>query len=137
MKTNQRCSDLRTKIGIYAPLNTNKKNTMEKRILILIGCLLPILAGAQPNQSNQPYQPKPLDLTQSTNMVEQQLGTPPLIPSPNWHVIASRPGPNIAPGWQIVNIETVLQNGNSMTAWLMYLYNPSTRQTMGYLIGMP
>ena len=125
---------MRTKIAIYVPLNTNKENTMNKRILILIACVLPILAGAQPNQ---PDQPKPLDLTQSSNMVERQLGAPPLNPSPNWHVIASRPGPNIAPGWQIVNIETVLQNGNSMTAWLVYLYNPTTRQTMGYLIGMP
>jgi hypothetical protein len=89
-----------------------------------------MMAGAQPNQ------PKPVDLTPPTNMVEQQPGAPPLIPSPNWYLIASKPGPNIPAGWQIVNIEAVLQNGNSMTGWLVYMYNPSTRQTWGYLIGI-
>jgi hypothetical protein len=59
-----------------------------------------------------------------------------MLPSPNWYLVASRPGPGIPAGWQIVNIEAVLQGGNSMTAWLIYMYNPTTRQTWGYLIGM-
>jgi len=89
------------------------------------------MAGAQPNQ------PTPVDLTARTSTVDLQSGAPQLmLPSPNWYLVASRPGPGIPAGWQIVNIEAVLQGGNSMTAWLIYMYNPTTRQTWGYLIGM-
>ena len=100
-----------------------------KTLLIAIVSVLPLVAGAEPEI-------KPMDLSKRSGVVEQIPGTPtPMMPSPNWYMIASRPGPAIPAGWQLVGIEAVLQNGNSMNGWLMYLYNPTTRQTYGWLIG--
>jgi hypothetical protein len=35
-----------------------------------------------------------------------------------------------------MNVESLIQNGTSVQAWLVYLYNPSTHQTAGWLIGL-
>jgi hypothetical protein len=53
-----------------------------------------------------------------------------------WYMIATVNGPRIPAGWQIAGIEGVLLNGNSMNRWQIYLYNPSTRATAGWLIGI-
>ena len=53
-----------------------------------------------------------------------------------WFWIAGYYGPNIPPGWQITNIESVIYQGNSVTRWVIYLYNPTTHQTAGWLIGV-
>jgi hypothetical protein len=56
-----------------------------------------------------------------------------LIPM-SWSLIRSVNGPSIPAGWQIVGIEGVILNGNSINRWQFYLYNPSTRATRGWLI---
>jgi hypothetical protein len=43
-------------------------------------------------------------------------------------------GPLIPAGWQLVGIEGVIYQGNSINRWQVYLYNPSTRQTAGWLV---
>jgi hypothetical protein len=59
----------------------------------------------------------------------------PQTPTPmSWSLIASANGPSIPAGWQIVGIEGVLSNGNSINRWQYYLYNPTTRATRGWLI---
>ena len=59
----------------------------------------------------------------------------PQTPTPmNWSLIRNVLGPGIPPGWQIAGIEGVLSNGNSINRWQVYLYNPSTRATAGWLI---
>ena len=52
----------------------------------------------------------------------------------SWSLIRSANGPSIPAGWQIVGIEGVILNGNSVNRWQFYLYNPSTRATKGWLI---
>ena len=59
----------------------------------------------------------------------------PETPTPmSWSMIATANGPNIPAGWQIVGIEGVIYNGNSINRWQYYLYNPTTRATKGWLI---
>jgi hypothetical protein len=45
-------------------------------------------------------------------------------------------GPRIPAGWQLIGIEGVIYNGNSINRWQVYLYNPTTRVTAGWLIGI-
>ena len=52
----------------------------------------------------------------------------------SWQLISSAYGPTIPPGWQLVGMEGVIYQGNSVNRWQVYLYNPSTRQTAGWLI---
>src|SRR5262245_25696872 len=103
---------------------------MKKMILIAIASFLPLVAGVA-------QQPSEAELPQIMEAKVQQM-TPdapiPLVPSPNWHLIRNVPGPTLSPGWVLVGAEAVLQNGNSMSAWQLYLYKPSTRQTYGVLI---
>jgi hypothetical protein len=59
----------------------------------------------------------------------------PQTPTPmSWSLITSANGPSIPAGWQIVGIEGVISNGNSINRWQYYLYNPTTRATRGWLI---
>ena len=59
----------------------------------------------------------------------------PQTPTPmGWSLIRNVNGPHIPAGWQIVGIEGVILNGNSVNRWQFYLYNPSTRATQGWLI---
>jgi hypothetical protein len=61
----------------------------------------------------------------------------PQTPTPmGWFMIANVNGPRIPVGWQLVGIEGVILNGNSVNRWQIYLYNPSTRATQGWLIGI-
>jgi hypothetical protein len=63
------------------------------------------------------------------------LGELPQTPTPlSWSMIRNVNGPGIPPGWQIVGIEGVIYNGNSINRWQVYLYNPTTRATRGWLI---
>jgi hypothetical protein len=104
---------------------------MKKMILTAIAICLP-LTGAF---AQQPKPPRPVmeDLTPHFSQ-----GVPlPTMPNPGYQFIRGDYGPTIPAGWTLVNIEAVLQNGNSLTAWLLYLYNPSTHQTAGWLIDIP
>ena len=61
----------------------------------------------------------------------------PQTPTPmGWYFIATVNGPRIPAGWQLVGIEGVILNGNSVNRWQLYLYNPTTRATVGWLIGV-
>ena len=60
--------------------------------------------------------------------------SPPTLTPMGWSLIRSVYGPSIPAGWQIVGIEGVLLNGNSINRWQFYLYNPTTRATAGWLI---
>jgi hypothetical protein len=53
-----------------------------------------------------------------------------------WYMITTVNGPRIPAGWQIAGIEGVIYNGNSVNRWQIYLYNPTTRATAGWLIGI-
>ena len=118
-----------TQMSAGYALTKQKKTNKMKTLLIAIVSILPLVAGAEP-------QMKPMDLSKRTGLVEQMPGAPtPMIQNPSWYMIANRPGPTIPPGWQLVGIEAVLQNGSSMNGWLMSLFNPTTRQTYGWLIG--
>ena len=90
-----------------------------KKILLAIAILLPWVSGFA-------QQPK------LRSMMELQ----PNSPSPDWHFIATFYGPSVPAGWQIINIESVIQDGTSIQAWLVYLYNPTSRQTAGWLVGL-
>jgi hypothetical protein len=106
-----------------------------KTILIVIASLMPLIAGAD---ERLPRLPNVVERPTETQLPEVTPGAPtPLIQGPNWHLIRSVAGPTIPGGWQIVGVEGVLQDGNSMSAWQVYLYKPTTRQTAGWLIGIP
>jgi len=57
-----------------------------------------------------------------------------MLPNPSWSLIRAAYGPTLPPGWVLIGAESVLQDGNSMNVWAMYIYKPSTRQTAGWLI---
>jgi len=99
-----------------------------KTILIAIVGLMPLVANAQTVARPAP------SLQVSEAPVQSMLTAP--NQAMGWYFIATSYGPPIPAGWQIVNIEALMQNGNSMTAWLVYLYNPATRQTAGWLVGL-
>ena len=64
-----------------------------------------------------------------------QVAELPQTPTPmGWVMIRSVNGPRIPAGWQLVGVEGVLLNGNSINRWQIYLYNPTTRLTAGWLI---
>ena len=54
----------------------------------------------------------------------------------SWYFIATAIGPNVPAGWQLVGIEGVIYQGNSINQWQLYFYNPTTRTTAGWLIGV-
>jgi len=101
---------------------------MKKMFMIAIASVIPMFASVAQQPSVQtPAQPYPL---------RQQDVQSPMAPTPGWHMIASYPGPTIPVGWQVINVESVIQNGTSVQLWLVYLYKPTTRQTAGWLIGL-
>jgi hypothetical protein len=106
-----------------------------KTMLIAIATLLPLVAGVA-QQPTEAEMPRIMDLT-----VQPMAPTPdapmPVIPTPNYHVIRQVPGPILNPGWVLVGAEAVLQNGNTLNEWQLYVFKPSTRQTYGILIGLP
>ena len=78
---------------------------------------------------------KPNVATRMDALAQLPLAELPHTPTPmSWSLIRSVAGPSIPPGWQIVGIEGVILNGNSVNRWQYYLYNPSTRATGGWLI---
>jgi hypothetical protein len=98
---------------------------MNKMILIAITSLLPLFADAAPQENKL-----------QTPLI--QAGAPmPLAPSPNWSLIRAVVGPTIPTPWQLFGVEGVIYQGNSISEWQVYFYNPSTRQTAGWLISIP
>lgn len=90
----------------------------------MTACVLPFVAGAQDTQTTPPW---------PTKTVER---SPFLLPEPDSHVVSNRPLPPIPAGWQIINIESVIQNGNSVQAVLVYLWKPATRQSSVMVVVM-
>ena len=100
---------------------------MKTLLISVIAFAMPFMAGAQEvNQPMSAFQSYPMQATIKT----------PMAPTPSWHMIAGYYGPIIPAGWQVMNVESLIQNGTSVQAWLVYLYNPSTHQTAGWLIGL-
>ena len=91
---------------------------MKKTILTLIIGIMPLCASFA-------QQLRPMG-------AESALNGPNAVNS--WQMISSAFGPTIPAGWQLVGIEGVIYQGNSINRWQVYLYNPSTRQTAGWLI---
>jgi hypothetical protein len=78
---------------------------------------------------------KPNVATRMDAQAQLPLAELPQTPTPmSWSLIRNVVGPGIPAGWQIAGIEGVLSNGNSINRWQVYLYNPSTRATAGWLI---
>ena len=75
-------------------------------------------------------QPTPVPLTASG------AATTPAVNVYNWFLVSLSNGPGIPPGWQLVNIEAVQVNGTSTNRWNVYIYNPTTRATVSWVIGM-
>jgi hypothetical protein len=111
---------------------TEGNRTMKTLLIAVIACALPFVAGAQDN-NNPPF--KRGDRVEFPAYSAQDTQVP-LSPTPNWRMVAAYYGPNIPFGWQVINIESVIQDGTSVTAWLIYLYNPTTHQTAGWLISL-
>ena len=44
--------------------------------------------------------------------------------------------PPIPFGWQLISAEAVIYQGNSMTRTLMFLYNPTTRQSAVWAVDL-
>lgn len=106
---------------------------MNRMILIAISAFLPLVAGIA-QQPTEAELPKIMEAKVPQMMPDAPI---PLVPSPNWHLIRNVAGPTLPPGWVLVGVEAVLQNGNTMSGWQLYLYKPSTKQTAGWLIGIP
>jgi len=78
---------------------------------------------------------KPNVATRMDAQAQLLLGELPQTQTPlGWSLIRSVNGPGIPHGWQIAGIEGVILNGNSINRWQVYLYNPTTRATAGWLI---
>jgi hypothetical protein len=90
---------------------------MKKTILTLIVGIMPMFASFA-----QQLRPMAAEAVTASNAVN------------SWQMISSAFGPAIPAGWQFVGIEGVIYQGNSVNRWQVYLYNPSTRQTAGWLI---
>jgi hypothetical protein len=90
---------------------------MKKLILTAIAGILPTFASFA-----QELKPMAESMPKAPNAVN------------SWQIITSSFGPSIPVGWQLVGIEGVIYQGNSINRWQVYLYNPSTRQTAGWLI---
>jgi hypothetical protein len=76
-----------------------------------------------------------LDQTAQVQLPVAELPQTPSAPA-GWYLIASVNGPRIPVGWQLHGIEAVIYNGNTVNRWQIYLYNPTTRATVGWLIGV-
>jgi hypothetical protein len=99
---------------------------MKTMMLIAIANLLPLVSGVA-EQSTQAQLPQ-VQLPNAPTLLTRTTG--------NWYFIATTYGPSIPPGWQLLRIEAVIQNGNTVSGWQVYLYNPATRQTAGWLVGI-
>lgn len=90
---------------------------MKKLIVTIIAGIIPMVASFA-----QDLRPMATEMPKVPNAVN------------SWQMIRSSFGPNIPAGWQLVDVEGVIYQGNSINRWQVYLYNPSTRQTAGWLI---
>ena len=78
---------------------------------------------------------KPNVATRMDALAQLPVAELPQTPTPmSWSMIRQAVGPSIPAGWQVVGIEGVIYNGNSVNRWQYYLYNPTTRATYGWLI---
>ena len=104
---------------------------MRKTVLIAIAILSPLVAGfaQQPNEA----QMAPIMNTKTLQKIMPDAPLP-MLPSPNWTLLRAAYGPTLPPGWTLIGADSVLEDGNSMNIWVMYLYKPSTRQTAGWLV---
>ena len=68
---------------------------------------------------------------QELKPVGESMVRTPNVPTPtnSWHIVAAALGPSIPVGWQIINVEGVIYQGDSVNGWQVYLYNPANRQT--------
>jgi len=108
---------------------------INKITVLVIATFVPLVAGVA-QQPTEAELPRIMDLK-----VQPMAPTPdapiPVIPNPNFHIIRQVPGPTLNPGWVLVGAEAVLQNGNTLNTWQLYVFKPSTRQTYGILVGLP
>jgi hypothetical protein len=93
---------------------------IKKTILIAIAGVMPMFASFA--QQIRPMGEATVQAPNGPNAVN------------GWQFISTAYGPSIPAGWQLVGIEGVIYQGNSINRWQVYLYNPSTRQTAGWLI---
>src|SRR5438309_2243444 len=97
---------------------------MKKMIVIAIASLLSMVTGF----AQQPTLTQPKSLAEVNRQIMTDAPMP-TMPSPSWQLVRSYFGPTIPAGWTIANIESVIYQGNSLNEFVVYLYNPSTRQT--------
>ena len=93
---------------------------IKKTILIAIAGVMPMFASFA--QELRPMAESTVKAPNAPNAVN------------SWQLISAAYGPSIPAGWQLVDVEGVIYQGNSINRWQVYLYNPSTRQTAGWLI---
>ena len=103
---------------------------MKRLMIIAVAALLPMIANA--DMTNDRPESLPTTFPQYVKQDPQTRFTQPS----SWHWIGAYNGPAIPAGWQVVNVESLVQNGTMVRAWMMYLYNPTTHQTAGWLIGV-
>ena len=115
-----------------------EKDKQMKNLVMIVALLASASISAMANDTVKTVNDLPVPSSNpnvATAQAELPLAKLPQTPTPmSWVRLASADGPRIPAGWQIVGIETVLSNGNSVNRWIYYLYNPSTRATAGWII---
>jgi hypothetical protein len=107
----------RANFNLISPDRFLMSTHIKKTILIAIAGVMPTFASFA-----QELRPMAESTVKAPNAVN------------SWQLISAAYGPFIPAGWQIAGIEGVIYQGNSINRWQVYLYNPSTRQTAGWLI---
>jgi len=115
--------------GAYTALHimTQMKRTMKTLLITIIG-LMPFVAGAQLPQTT---------LTSSgTTETPQPMYPAPAIPRGQWYMIRADYLPSTPPGWVVVNMVPILQNGTTMGGVQMFLHNQYTGQNAVWGVGL-
>jgi hypothetical protein len=59
---------------------------------------------------------------------------PQLGPQPAWNMLRQDALPTLPPGWVVINMMPLIQNGNSMAAVQIFLHNNATRANAVWLV---
>ena len=106
---------------------------INKIAVMVIATFVPLVAGVA-QEPTEAQLPQIMEAKGPQTMPDAPI---PMLPSADWHLIRNVAGPTLPPGWVLIGAEAVIPHGNTMSAWQLYLYKPSTRQTSGWLISIP
>jgi murein endopeptidase len=64
---------------------------------------------------------------QDLNVVQQPIPLLPMTPTGNSSIIRTDALPPTPPGWQVITMMPIIQNGNTVAGVQIFLHNPTTR----------